>query len=220
MKAISKINEARSAITLRGLLLDRVHSSAPPFGDLDFDSEVTSQLLLQLTLDFVQRDKNHCRYSDQNCVLLSSLVLVAGKRDLQEGNQQANFYAYCREFSLSPAVSSDLMSEASVTGDQILGYSDRGNSREYKTEAWAACYQSKMFRTAKGYLGLGPEILKAGDIVAVIFGAKVPFILRPEGDHYLLVGDCYVHGVMQGEAVEEWVGANPETLEEMDFEIQ
>ncbi|PMD42916.1 hypothetical protein L207DRAFT_377234, partial [Hyaloscypha variabilis F] len=75
---------------------------------------------------------------------------------------------------------------------------------------------SKLFRTTKHYLGLGPQILKAGDVIAVIFGAKVPFILRPEGDHYLLLGDCYIHGIMQGEAVEEWVSANPENFEDVE----
>lgn len=192
----------------------------PPFGDPDFDSEAISQHPLQLTLDFFQRDNNHCRYSDQNRVLLSSFVLVAGKPDLEGGNQQANFYAYCKEFSLGPAISADLMNEASVTGLQITDYADCGNSTEYKTQAWAACSQSKLFRTAKRYLGLGPEILKSGDVVAVIFRAKVPLILRPEGDHYLLLGDCYVHGIMQGEAVEEWVSANPEKFKEVEFEIQ
>lgn len=38
----------------------------------------------------------------------------------------------------------------------------------------------------------------------------MPFILRPypsESDRagsYFLVGDCYVHGIMDGKAMEEW----------------
>jgi hypothetical protein len=27
-------------------------------------------------------------------------------------------------------------------------------------------------------------------------------ILRPVNDHFLLVGECYVHGIMDGEALE------------------
>ncbi len=57
-------------------------------------------------------------------------------------------------------------------------------------------------RTAKGYYVLGPAALEAGDVVCVLFGAKVPFCLRPiGGGRYLLVGECYVHGLMKGEAM-------------------
>lgn len=218
-KAVVKMNDARTVITLRGLFLDIIAMDSKSFGIPGFDSQGTTQHPLYLTLDFVRSDRNHRRYFNQNHVLLSSLILVGGKPYLDGENHEANFYAYCKEHSLSPATSADLMSEASVTDPQIVEYADCGNSTEYKSQAWAACYQSKLFRTSKGYLGLGPEILKPGDVVAVIFGAKVPFILRPEGDHYLLLGDCYVHGIMKGEAVEEWAGANPEKFDDVEFEI-
>lgn len=42
----------------------------------------------------------------------------------------------------------------------------------------------------------------AGDVVCVLFGNKVPFCLRPMGRRYLLVGECYVHGLMKGEAMD------------------
>ena len=42
-----------------------------------------------------------------------------------------------------------------------------------------------------------------GDLVAIIMGADVPFVLRSTGvGTYELVGDCYIHGVMDGEALE------------------
>ena len=43
--------------------------------------------------------------------------------------------------------------------------------------------------------------MKPGDIICVLFGGKMPFCLRPWGDCYLLVGECYVHGLMNGEAM-------------------
>ncbi|KAK3904750.1 heterokaryon incompatibility protein-domain-containing protein [Staphylotrichum tortipilum] len=57
-------------------------------------------------------------------------------------------------------------------------------------------------------VGLGPEAARPGDVVAVLFGAIVPFVLRPfdgpEGRKcWKLVGECFVPGLMQGEAVEE-----------------
>ena len=46
-----------------------------------------------------------------------------------------------------------------------------------------------------------PAALEAGDVVCVLFGGKVPFCLRPMGRRYLIVGECYAHGLMKGEAV-------------------
>jgi hypothetical protein len=34
-----------------------------------------------------------------------------------------------------------------------------------------------------------------------LVGGKMPFCLRPWGDQFLLVGECYVHGLMTGEAI-------------------
>ncbi|RSL60770.1 hypothetical protein CEP54_006571 [Fusarium duplospermum] len=42
-------------------------------------------------------------------------------------------------------------------------------------------------------LGLGPMELEDWDEVWTLEGATVPFILRPVGNHYKLVGACYIH---------------------------
>lgn len=43
-----------------------------------------------------------------------------------------------------------------------------------------------------------------GDGIAFVQGSEVPFILRPSGAGYLFIGECYVHGLMDGEAWEEF----------------
>ena len=45
-------------------------------------------------------------------------------------------------------------------------------------------------------------------LVAIIYRAPKPFILRPKGENYQLVGECYVHGIMDGEAMK---GVDPKT---------
>jgi hypothetical protein len=57
--------------------------------------------------------------------------------------------------------------------------------------------------TEQGYIGLGrPQV---GDIVSVLLGGRLPFLLRPTvgSEQFTLVGNCYVHGIMYGEALEE-----------------
>lgn len=59
----------------------------------------------------------------------------------------------------------------------------------------------RFFVTEEGHMGLGPRLTKPGDLVCVLLGSQVPFILRAVGDWDVLVGECYCHGVMEGEAV-------------------
>jgi len=56
-------------------------------------------------------------------------------------------------------------------------------------------------------IGLGPAAMREGDVVVVLFGGVVPFVLRPCEDEdgskfWKLVGECFVPELMQGEAVE------------------
>ena len=38
------------------------------------------------------------------------------------------------------------------------------------------------------------------DVLVIACGGGVPLILRPCGDKYTFVGECYLHGFMDGEA--------------------
>ena len=58
----------------------------------------------------------------------------------------------------------------------------------------------KKFCTTDGNrLGMVPHAAKEGDIICAFQGAVTPFVLRPDGSgNYRLVGECYVHGLMDG----------------------
>jgi len=62
------------------------------------------------------------------------------------------------------------------------------------------------FVTEQGYLGLAQGVLAASDRVVVLFGTEMAFILRPvENGAHRIVGEAYVHGIMDG----EFFGAGP-----------
>lgn len=68
-----------------------------------------------------------------------------------------------------------------------------------------AVYGYRLFRTVAGRLGIGPAAMRVRDLVVVLFGCNVPLALREELDeHYRLVGQGYVHGLMEGQGVEMW----------------
>jgi hypothetical protein len=57
--------------------------------------------------------------------------------------------------------------------------------------------------TRRGYfLATSHGKIQAGDIVCVLLGGSVPYILRPKDDYYILIGEAYVHGIMDGEVLE------------------
>jgi hypothetical protein len=59
-----------------------------------------------------------------------------------------------------------------------------------------------MILTSEGHLGLAPIETQENDIVCVLLGGDMPFILRPNGDHYTFVGETYVYGIMDGEVLD------------------
>lgn len=62
----------------------------------------------------------------------------------------------------------------------------------------------RLFVSEAGYFGLAPPNARKGDQVAVLFGAETPFILRRAGSGFQVVGESYVHGLMDGEAINKW----------------
>lgn len=73
---------------------------------------------------------------------------------------------------------------------------------------WIAMYDTiaggrSIFRTEKGYIGLGSDWMEFGDSVCFLEHGKVPFILKREqnADRYRFVGEAYLHGFMHGQAI-------------------
>lgn len=68
------------------------------------------------------------------------------------------------------------------------------------------CQRRKVFTTVSGYLGIGPETMREGDLLVVLYGLRWCVILRGSqtypGDCDF-VGVCYVEGIMYGEATRE-----------------
>ncbi|KAJ4349358.1 uncharacterized protein N0V89_007972 [Didymosphaeria variabile] len=65
------------------------------------------------------------------------------------------------------------------------------------------CYNRRFFISSAERYGWAVDGTKAGDIVAVLYGCPYPFLLRESSDgSYKILGDCYIHGLMDGEALE------------------
>ncbi len=57
--------------------------------------------------------------------------------------------------------------------------------------------------TRSDRLGSMPKGAKVGDKICVFYGGSLPYVIRPCGEgRYTLIGDCYVNGLMYGEAMD------------------
>jgi len=86
------------------------------------------------------------------------------------------------------------------------------SSSQHRTYFQSKMINHRFFITKTGLLGMGPVDTALSDEVLVLLGGNMPFILRKVnlpievsqvGNFYSLVGDAYVHGIMDGECVNE-----------------
>lgn len=65
-------------------------------------------------------------------------------------------------------------------------------------------FHSQLALTQNGRLGRVPLNAMPRDVIALLLGGEVPIILRPTSSRkYTVVGDCYLHGFMDGEGLIE-----------------
>ena len=85
---------------------------------------------------------------------------------------------------------------------QSTGYFSKKNNLQ---QAMAEACKGRLFfitgRTC--YMGVAPDITRPGDKICIIPGCCAPFVIRPKGNRYQLIGECYVAEVMDGEVMEK-----------------
>ena len=67
----------------------------------------------------------------------------------------------------------------------------------------AVIWKRRLVETSSNRIGLAPEGTMPGDNVVILLGCSVPLVLRavgPATQSYELIGECYIHGLMKGEA--------------------
>lgn len=81
---------------------------------------------------------------------------------------------------------------------------DRECDRRMTREIFLVLNRRELFGMGNGLLGVGPNSLREGDKVCVFYDARQPFALRElEDGSFRLLGECYVHGIMHGEALRD-----------------
>ncbi|EKG21981.1 Heterokaryon incompatibility [Macrophomina phaseolina MS6] len=105
---------------------------------------------------------------------------------------------------------------------QIINHGGPSPIREFLERVQCVIWQRRMItlkQLGQRSIGIGPKAVKKGDLVCILYGCSVPVVLRQmvdgrpvskdaeilaeedRGDvHYQVVGECFIHGMMNGEA--------------------
>lgn len=69
-------------------------------------------------------------------------------------------------------------------------------------EHFPVIFTRRWLVTQGGKLGLGPARTAICDKVVILLGCSVPVILRKEDRGYVIIGECFIQGAMDGEVVQ------------------
>jgi hypothetical protein len=94
--------------------------------------------------------------------------------------------------------------------EESLANGDPGHEKTNLIECWLkeltpsaeGCVNHKLVILQERLLALCPSSCQKGDLITMLHGSTVPIVLRRTGDRYQVMGQCYVEGIMWGEAVD------------------
>ena len=90
----------------------------------------------------------------------------------------------------------------SLTPEELDGYRLPPQGNRFWQAMVAPLLGRRLACVASGALALIPVAAEVTDVIAVLQGVPLPFLLRPADDGYCVLGTCYVHGMMNGEALD------------------
>ncbi|KAF2812279.1 uncharacterized protein BDZ99DRAFT_518138 [Mytilinidion resinicola] len=100
------------------------------------------------------------------------------------GTAFASMYTMALEHMATTALPKQSTSYTAVLGDTLHGW--------------------RFVITRRGYVGVVPNMASVGDVVVILKGGRVPFLLHASetrSSAFRLVGECYVHSIMNGEGL-------------------
>ncbi len=198
-------------LRVRGIIIDDVQSSSPPFSSYDMlyptgtknhTGPLINPLEVVLADLFAEAFPPSSRYT--NSIEACRLTLIAGLNwasmdaELDLASLEADFRA-CVAEKCRP----DILSRVCQTPVNGPPKGKRGSAARFLQAVRMYTHNRRFFVTHSGYYGLGPLALQQGDVCCVLLGAVVPFILRRSQvkSQYKLVGECFIQGIMRGEAI-------------------
>ena len=198
------------SLSLLGVKVDTINSISPMIERTGTWWRVEDCKTL-LCIAYEQMSGASCFPAGQNAAQVLAYTITAGPRLngqlVSEPNSEweAKFAALVQ--TVSDVATGDLR-ELAIS--QLA--SGRVDFRDYLRAAGEATERRCFYTTSSGLFGLCPGNAAKGDEVCILFGSRTPHVLRAESDHWLLVGNCYAHGVMDVSSMAGWASTSADQV--------
>ena len=221
MKPDVRIDPLNNTLHIRGILLDTVKACSEGINHKAFNVHSTHEIPIIQQLWYAVC--GHTSFDLNPTYLNGESALFAFAQTLSNACVATSWQEH-RPYDSVPTT--EWLAHAAAYLVKMLGHQDGAISQDVRDMAaqpqsadkWSraasgAASNRKFARTEKGYYVLGPKVMEVGDMICVLFGGKMPFVLRPRNGRYLFAGECYIHGVMEGELLD----ADSEVTEGQEF---
>lgn len=149
--------------------------------------------------------------------------IQAGASDGEDESQKVNDFPFMISGDLSMMTWNDESGSTTAKHKEIFGHwctwfssndpstltdEVRQHARQFDDMIKQVSLGRHMIKTSQGHVGFGPEGSREGDMVVIMPGGRMPYILRRCSEEngaeseYKLLGDVFLHGAMLGEALE------------------
>lgn len=95
-----------------------------------------------------------------------------------------------------------LKSDTIMDGSGWYRQTPAGMATRYWKAIREATAKRVCFITDNNHLGIAPELTLPGDLAVMLKGNEYPFALRSVGNHFLMLGACYVDGALPWQGVD------------------
>lgn len=200
---IWNIDKKLNIVSLTGFVVDLISYVEPYsetfFGNTIIESDKGRNMLMQVwqkILKTVEKSQSHIPFNTGIFTALATSFSFGLDENTDPADERYllhNFVAYLKivldEETYNRYIPSDLSKRSELADGHAFG-----------KPVWDFDYpESNFFITKNRFFGCTISTTRPGDLVCVALGSTYPFILRPDGDEFLMRGYAYVCGLMHGE---------------------
>ena len=196
-----------TTLHVRGVILGEVHSINPSVHDVLFNEVKTpggaSKFMhcLGTLFELAREGEGASVLEHVKQIAFTCAWVRASERPSTE--QAENIVADFAAFMLTLK---DYWIESSDTLEScLMDIREHGDAQRYLDDMQFASSERHLVRVSTRRYGMAPLYTKPGDVICIIFGCDVPLVLRlkgndqagKSGEFWEIIGDIYVHGVME-----------------------